>query len=109
MDRFTNNLKSFKLISKYLSRNIKINIFTVHWSRDYNWLCPSGLRHLILRKDRGALLVPICPSSYYWPLIYPDGKQMTHFVRQYIVIEPFYSAEARKSVFSGHPKFKTLV
>ena len=67
------------------------------------------LRHLILCKARRALLVPTWPSSYYWPLIYPEGDQMADFGKQYIVIEPFYSAEVRESVFNGYPKFKTLV
>ena len=67
------------------------------------------LRHLILCKTRGALLVPIWSSSYYWPLIYPDGDRMADFVKQQIVIEPLYSAEVRESVFNGYPKFKTLV
>ena len=63
---------------------------------------------MILCKARGALLVPIWPSSYYWPLIYPAGDQMADFVKQYIVIEPFYSEEVRESVFNGYPKFETL-
>ena len=67
------------------------------------------LKHLILRKARGALLVPIWPYSYCWPLIYPEGYQMIDFVKQYIVIEPFYSVEVLESVFNGYPKFKTLV
>ena len=64
----------------------------------------SVLRHLILCKARGAL--PIRPSSYCWPLIYPDGVQMTDFVKQCIVIKPIYSAEFRESVFNGYPKCK---
>ena len=67
------------------------------------------LRPLILCKAREVLLVPIWPSSYYWLLIYSDGDKMADFVKQYIVIEPFYSAEVRESVFNGYPKFKTLV
>ena len=63
---------------------------------------------MILCKARDALLVPIWPSSYYWPLIYPGGDQMADFVKQYIVIEPFYSEEVRESVFNGYPKFETL-
>ena len=59
----------------------------------------SVLRHLILCKARGALLEPIWPSSYYGPLIYPDGNWMADFTKQYIVmIEPFYSAEVPESV-----------
>ena len=67
------------------------------------------LRHLILCKARGAILVPIWPPSNYWPLIYPDRDRMANFVKQNIVIEPFYSAEVRESVFNGYPKFETLV
>ena len=69
----------------------------------------SVLRNLILCKARGTLLVPIWPSSYYWPLIYPDGDKMADFVKQYIVKESFYSAEVRDSVFNCYPKFKILV
>ena len=34
---------------------------------------------------------------------------MADFVKQYVVIEPFCSAELRKSVFNDNTKFKTLV
>ena len=34
---------------------------------------------------------------------------MANFVKQNIMIEPFYSAEVRESVFNGYPKFETLV
>ena len=34
---------------------------------------------------------------------------MADLVKQYIVIEPLYSAEVRESVFNGYPKLKTLV
>ena len=67
------------------------------------------LRHLILRKARGALLVPIWPSSYHWPLTYPDGDKMADFVKLYIVIEPFYSVEVGEPVFNDYLKFKTFV
>ena len=39
----------------------------------------------------------------------PDGDKMADFVKQYIVVEPFYSEEVLQSVFNGYPKFKTLV
>ena len=118
VDRFANNLnkKIKKFNSKYFCPEIShANAFTNDWSRDHNWLCPpiscigSVLRHLTLCKARGVLLVRIWPSSYYWSLIYPDGDRMADFVKQYIVIEPLYSAEVRESVFNGYPKLKTLV
>ena len=115
VDRFANNLnkKVNKFNSKYFCPGtLHVNAFTDEWSRDHNWLCPpiscigSVLRHLILSKARGTLLVPIWPSSYYWPLIYPDGDQMANFVKQYIVTELFYSAEVGELVFNCYPKFK---
>ena len=118
VDRFANNLNQRvnKFNSKYFCPGTShVNAFTDDWSRDHNWLYAlisrigSVLRHLILYKARGALLVPIWPSSYYWLLIYPDGGEMADFAKQYIVIEPFYFAEVRESVFNGYPKFKTLV
>ena len=110
------NIKVNKFNSKYFCPTTShVNAFTDDWSRDHNWLCPpilyigSVLRHLILWKARGALLVPIWPSSYYWPLIYPDGGKMADFVKQCIMTEPFRSMEVRESVFNDYPKFKTLV
>ena len=55
------------------------------------------------------LLVPIWPSSCYWPLIYPDGYRMADFMKQHVMIEHFYSSEVRESVFNGYHNFKTLV
>ena len=118
VDRFASNLnkKVNKFNSKYFCPGKShVNAFTDDWNRDHNQLCPpiscvdSILRHLILRKATGVVLVPIWSSSYYWPLIYSDGGQMVDFVKQYIVIESFCSAEVRESVFNGYPKFKTLV
>ena len=118
VDRFASNLnkKVNNFNSKYFYPGTShVNAFTNDLSRDHNWLCPpiscigSVLRHLILCKAIVALLVPIWPSSYYCPLIYSDGDQMTDFVKQYFVIELFYSAEVRESAFNGYPKFKTLV
>ena len=110
VDRFANNLnkKVNKFNSKYFCPGTShVNAFTDDWRRDHNWLCPpiscigSVLRHLILCKARGALLVPIWPSSSYWPLYYPNGDRMADFVKQHIEIEPCYSTKVRE--------FKTLV
>ena len=68
----------------------------------------SAIRHLKVCKGKGALLVPVWPSSYIWPLIYPNGKQMADFIK-IIIIEPFYCSEAADSVFNGYTKFKTII
>ena len=118
VDRFANNLnrklKCFN--SKYHCPGTShVNAFTDDWSNDLNWLCPpissigSVIRHLKLCKAKGTLLVPVWPSSYFWPLIFPNGKQMADFKKGFIIIELFYYSEAADSVFSGYTKFKTII
>ena len=34
---------------------------------------------------------------------------MTDFIKDFIIIEPFYYSEAADSVFNRHTKFKTLI
>ena len=67
------------------------------------------MRHLKLCKAKGTLLAPACPSSYFWQLIYPNGKQMADFIKDFIIIEPLYYSEAADSVFNGYAKFKTII
>ena len=67
------------------------------------------IRHLKLFEAKGALLVPVCPSSYFWPLIYPNGKQMADFIKDFIIIERFYCSETADSIFNGYAKFKTII
>ena len=117
-EKFANNLnrklKCFN--SKYYCRGTShINAFTNDWSNNLNWLCRpissigSVIRHLKLCKAKGTFLVPAWPSSYFWPLIYPNGKQMADFIKDFIIIEPFYYSEAKDSVFNGYTKFKTII
>ena len=83
VDRFASNLnqklKCFK--SKfYCPGTSHVNAITDDWSNDLNWLCPpmpsifSVIRYLKLCKAKGALLVTVWSCSYFWPLIYPNGK-----------------------------------
>ena len=59
------------------------------------------IRDLKLCKAKGALLVLVWPSSYFWPLKYPNEKQMVDFIKDFIIIERFYYSEAADSVFNG--------
>ena len=92
-----------------------VHAFTNDWNNELNWLCPaipsigSVIRHLKLCKAKGALLVRIWPSSYFWPLIYPNGKQMADFIKDFIIIELFYYSEGADSDFNGYMKFKTII
>ena len=67
------------------------------------------IRHLKLCRAKGALLVPVLLSSYFWPSIYPNRKQMADFIKDLIIIELFYYSEAVDSVFNRYTKLKTII
>ena len=91
------------------------NTFTANWGNCFNWLCPpismieAVIKHLRLCKGRGVLLVPEWPSSYYWPLLTPNGKEFYAFVQDYVLLDPYYiNNSTSKSVFNGFARFRTI-
>ena len=97
VDRFADNLntKLSNFNSKYHCPNSsEVNAFTCDWGHDFNWLCPpikligETLKHMQLCHARGVLLLPEWESSYYWPLITPDGNVFYDFVKGCLVLDP---------------------
>ena len=118
VDSFANNLdRKLKCFNSkvYSPGTSHVNAFADDWSNDLNWLCApissigSVIRHLKLCKAKGALLVPVWSSSFFLPLIYPNGKQMANFIKDFIIIERFYHSKAADSLFNGYTKFKTII
>ena len=60
------------------------------------------------RDARGTLLVPMWESSYFWPLIYPNGLHPAPFIKDIIVVDPWYQSERIHNVFQGRQVFKTV-
>ena len=94
VNRFANSLMfQLKIL---LPCDIYVNAFMDDWSDDLNWLCPpiwsigSEIRHLKFCKAKGTLLVRVWRSSYIQLLIYPNGKQMANFIKDFIIVEPFH-------------------
>ena len=92
-----------------------INTFTADWGKDFNWLCPptalvgTTLKHAKACRATGVLFVPEWTSAYYWPLLTPDGKKFYSFVRDYLVIDPYFINGCKlHTVFSGFAKFRSL-
>ena len=56
----------------------------------------------------GTLVIPVWPSAYFWPLIYPRGKAIATFVKDFYVFDPFFKSSCSISVFKGHAKFRTI-
>ena len=117
IDRFADNsnTKLARFNSKYFCPNTEgVDAFTEDWSKDNNWVCPpvnligSVLRHMEKCKARGTVMVPVWKSSYFWPLLYPNGLHLATFVKDYMTIHPWYTSTGNNKVFMGRPSFKAL-
>ena len=117
VDRFADdrNKKVEKFNSRYYCPGSShVNSYTADWSNDNNWLCPpvsligSTIRHLRMCKGVGTLLVPMWESSYFWPLIYPNGYHLADFVKNIIVVDPCYESYGEESVFHGYAPFRAM-
>ena len=92
-----------------------VNTFTADWSSSFNWLCPpialiaATLKHARLCRAKSVLMVPEWPSAYFWPLLTSDGRHFYPFVRDVLVLDPFYvNYSESSSVFSGFLQFRSL-
>ena len=91
-----------------------INAFTQNWADEpLNWLSPPikfiipTIRHLQLCKAKGILIIPQWPSSYFWPVIH-NGVSYESFVKDALILQPFYYSGCQDSVFKGFVDFYTL-
>ena len=100
IDRFTDNknAKLERFNSKYYCPGtLSVNAFTTDWSEENNWLCPpiahigSVLKYMKLCRAQGTLFVPIWPLSYFWPLLYSNGKQLENFIEEFLIVKPFFT------------------
>ena len=117
IDRFADNLntRTPRFNSKYhCPGTCGVDAFTENWRGDDNFLCPpislicATIRHLRDSKARGVLVVPIWPSSYFWPILYPNGRTMPHFVKDFTVFSPHWTSRGKNTVFVGKPSFNCM-
>ena len=117
VDKFADDRnKKLKIFNSryYCPGTAHVNSFTADWSNDNNWLCPpvsligSTINHLRRCKGRRTLLVPVWESSYFWPLIYPNGLHFAHFVKDMLVVNPKYENYNDDNIFNGYTSFRTL-
>ena len=114
IDRFADdtNRKTKSFNSKfYCPNSMGVNAFTFNLSGQFNWLCPpisligEVIIHTRLCKTRGVLLIPKWESSYFWPLLTKDGISFLDFVKDFLLIDPFYlNYSQSRSTFEGFTK-----
>ena len=118
IDRFANtsNAKLTRFDARFYCPGCETaNTFTANWSGVSNWWCPpialigDTLKHAKLCHARGVLLVPEWPSAYFWPLLTPNGKTFYSFVKDTLVLDPFYMTSVQTdTVFRGFAPFRSL-
>ena len=117
IDRFADNsnCKVVRFNSKFFCPGTEnVNAFTENWRDEFNWLCPpvsliaKTLRHMKYCKAVGVLLVPNWRSSYFWPLLTFDGINFDTFVKDILIVNPYFSCEAGlQTAFRGYANFLT--
>ena len=117
IDRFADNLntKTTRFNSKFFCPgSIGVDAFTENWVDENNWVCPpvnligAVFKHMKRCGAYGTIFVPVWRSAYFWPLLYPDGLRLAHFVKDYMVVSPHYTSNGSNKVFVGIPQFKAL-
>ena len=116
VDRFADNLnKKVDLFNSkyYCPGTASVDAFTADWKGYNNWICPpisliaASIRHLELCKAQGTLLIPVWESAYYWPLLYHNGLHLADFIKDYLVVNPYYITNSN-SMFQGYQPFKAM-
>ena len=96
IDRFANakNAQLPRFNSRFWSPGCEqVDAFSVSWVRENNWLVPppclvsQAVKHLLLSKAKGALVVPEWKSYSYWPLLFPN-KKPAWFIKNTFVVKP---------------------
>jgi len=92
-----------------------VDAFSCDWGNEMNWICPpisligKSLKHARNCQARGVLFVPVWKSAYYWPLLTPNGILFYDFIKNYLILEPYFisNQECRNS-FTGFPNFRSV-
>ena len=119
VDRFSNdrNAKCSRFDTKLpCSTAESIDAFSQAWGADNNWLCPPvrlippAIAHARKQRASGTIIVPYWPSSYFWPIIMPDGVNFASFVEDYVRFYGQYDVgnPLNTCVFNSEPAFDTL-
>ena len=116
-DRFADdvNCKVPRFNSRFLCPNSSgVNAFAQNWSdAQLNWFCPpvkhicATLHHARLCEARGILHIPQWPSSHFWTLLH-DGRSFQSFIKDYRILDPFYTSTAENCQFKGFLSFHAI-
>ena len=96
-----------------------VDAFTQNWECENNWILPSVsqisrvITHTRACKAVGTLVIPIWKSSYFWVLLYDDGKHWNEFVHDWVILPKykhlFIRGNAKNHVFGSKDLSFTVI
>ena len=93
-----------------------VDAFSVDWSQDNNWLVPPiylvprVIKHLQFYKASGTLIVPYWPSAPFWPLLFGNNNNASHFISDILEFpkgQDIYVQHRNKNSIFGSPVFSS--
>jgi hypothetical protein len=97
---------------------IGLNAFCYDWSKfGFGYACPpvkmiiAAIKHAVMCRSEGILVVPFWPTSSFWKFLTFDGR---HLNRMFVNHESAFMALrsgplVKSTMFSGIPSFKMMV
>lgn len=121
IDCFANseNNKVPRFYSKFYNPGtLGVDCFSFSWSGEFCWLVPPvsliprAIKHVCICKCRAVLVVPVWPSSVFWPFLLTNEGYFRSFVVNWWYIEngkDVYEHGANKNCLFGSEYFNTAV
>lgn len=119
VDRFASpqNKKVATFNSRFWCKGTSgVDAFCQDWSRDNNYICPpvclisQVIKRMASSMATATLVVPRWPSSYFWPIVCPDGSHLDLHVHDWRLLNVSFSPSSLgvANVFHENPSFLTL-
>jgi len=115
IDRFAYdyNAKCLKFNSRFWCQGTAgVDAFKQSWAGEVNWLVPPPrlvnqcVSKAKIDKCRCTLLMPVWKSAPFWPVIYPNGRDLAPFVRDVHYFGPgrlTRRGRGKNGIFDGRP------
>ncbi|XP_072039886.1 uncharacterized protein [Amphiura filiformis] len=105
VDRFADEMNSKlpKFNSRFWCRGSdRVDAFSLSWEGENNWIVPplalvtKAIFHLVASKAVGTLVIPVWPSSSFWPILFSRYSSV-----RYIVSSVFEITDSRGVFIHG--------
>jgi hypothetical protein len=114
------NTKCVRFASKFGAEQAvaeAINAFSLDWGSFYFYACPPprlivpALRQVARQGGKGVMILPVWPTSQFWPFLLPDNSRLANMVVNYKRYRPhcLVGEDVRSDTFHGIPSFDLVM